>query len=120
MWDFFRDIGFQFDSIDVKIGGKKVEWFTDPYLNLDNFNGWKVEFIFIVKNEGMLDEEWTKKYVPVHLTLKRGGKEFTISFVGDINVYHVSEFDEFTERCVEINSVGEIVMGEPGQIIFLN
>jgi len=119
MWDFFRDIGFQFDSIDVEIDGKKVEWFFNPYLNLDNFNGWEVEFIFIVKNEDVLDEVWLEKLVPVHLTLKRGNKEFTISFVGRIEVYHVSEFDEYKERCVEIKSVGEIVLGVPGDVHFL-
>lgn len=122
MWDFFSDIGFRFDSINVEIAGKKVKWFTNPYLNLDNFNGWKFEFIFVVKNEGMIDMEWTKKPVPVFLTLKRGGKEFTISFIGVVDVCHVSEHDGFEERCVEIKSVcdSEIVMGTPEETIFLN
>jgi len=120
MWDFFSDISFRYDSIDVEIAGKKVKWFTNPYLVLNNFNGWEVEFIFIVKNEGIINEEWTKKPVPVFLTLKRGGKELIVSFVGVVDVCYVSEFDEF-EGCVEIRSTNDnkiVMVDESGQTIF--
>ena len=121
MWDFFEDIDLTYDSVVVEIDGKKIEGIRCFWATLRKWdNKWEVRLGFIV-NSSTLNQEWTEKPVPVYVTMKKDGKEMTISFMGEITVYDYSEYTSRIDydEIIEINSVGEFVIGIPGEVHFL-
>lgn len=120
MWDFFTNIDLDCEAISVEIDGNEVEGIQHSWATLRKWGrSWEVDMGFTVKS-GTAKQEWTKKPVPVYVTMKKDGKEMTISFMGELTVYDYSEYtNRIDEEIIEIESVGEFVIGVPGEIHFL-
>lgn len=120
MWDFFTNIDLDCGAISVEIDGNEVKGIQHSWATLRKWGrSWEVGMGFTVKS-GTAKQEWTGKPVPVYVTMKKDGKEMTISFMGELTVYDYSEWtNRIDEEIIEINSVGEFVIGIPGETIFL-